>query len=212
VMGPQGFVLTHSDHPVEAGVWDAPPPHSFVFEDIKYKLHACCHGTHAMIEGLATALRQHNLTPERVANLHLRTSPRWLSVCDIKRPRTGLEVKFSYAWLAGMVLAGIPTAAERTYTDALAVDPTLGKFAEKITVSGSPNVGDMQAEGEILLTDGTLLPFGHDLAARIDSAVLEASLRAKAFGLLGGAAERLWDMVANLPALGAADLGLGLRS
>jgi len=212
VMGPQGFVLTHSDHPVEAGVWDAPPPHSFVFEDIKYKLHACCHGTHAMIEGLATALRQHNLTPERVAKLHLRTSPRWLSVCDIKRPRTGLEVKFSYAWLAGMVLAGIPTAAERTYTDALAADPTLAKFAEKITVSGSPNVGDMQAEGEILLTDGTLVPFGHDLAARIDSAVLEASLRAKAFGLLGGAAERLWDMVANLPTLSAADLGLGLRS
>lgn len=26
VMGPQGFVATHSDAPSEAGVWDAPPP------------------------------------------------------------------------------------------------------------------------------------------------------------------------------------------
>lgn len=211
VMGPQGFVLTHSDRPVEVGVWDAPPPRAFLFEDIKYKLHACCHGTHAMIEALATVLRQHNLTPERVAKLHLRTSPRWLSVCDIKHPRTGLEVKFSYAWLAGMVLAGIPTAADRTYNDALAADQTLAKFAEKITVSGSPSVSDLQAEGEILLTDGTTVPFRHDLAARIDIAVLEHSLRAKAVGLLGEDADRLWDMVAQLGMISANDLGLGLR-
>ena len=212
VMGPQGFVATHSDAPSEVGVWDAPPPGTFVFEQIKYKLHACCHGTHAMIEALATVRRVHHLTADRVAAIHLRTSPRWLSVCDIKAPRTGLEVKFSYAWLAGMVLSGLPTSADRTYSDALAADPGLAAFAGKIKVTGDAKVNDMQAAGEIALTDGTVLPLAHDLAAPLGPEVLEASLRAKATGLLGPEAESLWQAVVQLDALSASDLGKLLRA
>ena len=211
VMGPQGFVLTHSDAPSEVGVWDALPPGTFLFEDIKYKLHACCHGAHAMIEALASVKRGHNLPADRVAHIHLRTSPRWLSVCDIKAPRTGLEVKFSYNWLAGMVLSGIPTSADRTYTDTLARDPALAAFAAKIMVSGDPAVTDMQAAGEVKLTDGSTLPFAHDLAARLTANVLESSLRAKAEGLLGAEAALLWQTVADLDNLTAADLGRDLQ-
>lgn len=212
VMGPQGFVPTHSDGPSEAGIWDNPPPGTFLFEDIKYKLHACCHGTHAMIEALAAVKRAHNLTPERVAAIRLRTSPRWLSVCDIKAPKTGLEVKFSYNWLAGMVLAGIPTSADRTYTDALAADPALAAFAGRITVTGDPSVSDMQAVGEVALTDGGVLAFSHDLDARIDPQVLAASLRAKAEGLLGAGAAPLWQVVEALDTATAPDLGRSLRA
>ena len=212
VMGPQGFVATHSDAPSEAGVWDALPPGTFLFEDIKYKLHACCHGTHAMIEALAATRRGHNLTVDRVAAIHLRTSPRWLSVCDIKAARTGLEVKFSYNWLAGMVLSGIPTSADRTYTDALAADPSLASFAGKITVTGDATVSDMQATGEVVLTDGAVLPFVHDLAAALNTDVLERSLRAKATGLLGAEADQLWQTVAHLDALSASDLGKRLMA
>ncbi|EKD60390.1 MAG: MmgE/PrpD family [uncultured bacterium] len=207
LMGPQGFVATHSDAPTEAGFWEDPPPGCFLFEDIKYKLHACCHGTHAMIEALMAAKRCHNLTMERVFKLRLRTSPRWLSVCDIKAPRTGLEVKFSYNWLAGMVLSGIPTSADSTYTDALAADPSLAAFAGKITVTADTTLSDMQAAGEVVLTDGAVLPFSHDLAARLDPDVLERSLRAKAAGLLGGEAEQLWKAVVMLDTLTAFDLG-----
>lgn len=212
VMGPQGFVPTHSDAPSEVGIWDNPPPGTFLFEDIKYKLHACCHGTHAMIEALTAVKRAHNLTPERVAAIRLRTSPRWLSVCDIKAPKTGLEVKFSYNWLAGMVLAGIPTSADISYTDALAADPALAAFAGRITVAGDPSVSDMQAVGEIALTDGSLLPFAHDLNARLDPDLLARSLRAKADGLLGAAASPLWQAVEALDARTAADLGQILRA
>ena len=207
VMRPQGFVATHSAAPSKAGVWDDPPPDTFVFEDIKYKLHACCHGTHAMIEALAAAKRGHNLTPERVAAIHLRTSRRWLSVCDIKAPRTGQEVKFSYNWLAGMVLSGISTSADRSYTDALAADPSLAAVAGKITVTGDATVSDMQAAGEVGLIDGAVLPFAHDLAAHLDPDVLARCLRAKAAGLLGAEAEHLWQAVVNLDALSATDLG-----
>ena len=212
VMGPQGFVLTHSDAPSEVGIWDAPPPGRFLFQEIKYKLHACCHGTHAMIEALAALKRGHNLTPDRVAQVHLRTSPRWLSVCDIKVPRSGLEVKFSYGWLAGMVLMGLPTAADHSYSDALAADAALAAVARKITVTGDASVSDMQAAGEVTLTDRTTHAFAHDLARPLDPAVLERSLRAKAEGLLGAEAAQLWHLVARLDTLTAAALGQGLRA
>ena len=165
-----------------------------------------------MIEALAAIKRGHNINMERVAAIHLRTSPRWLSVCDIKAPRTGLEVKFSYTWLAGMVLSGIPTSSDRTYTDALAVDPALAAFAGKITVTGDATVSDMQATGEVVLSDGTLLPFEHDLAIPLTNDVLERSLRAKATGLLGAEADQLWQVVANLDALPATDLGKRLMA
>ena len=207
LMGAQGFVPTHADAPEMAA---DTPPGTFLFEDIKYKLHACCHGTHAMIEALAALKHVHNLTPERVAKVHLRTSPRWLSVCDIKVPRTGLEVKFSYNWLAGMVLAGIPTSSDRAYTDALAGDADLADFAGRITVAAAAGVTDMQAAGEVRLTDGGTLPFAYDLAARLPDTVLERSLRAKATGLIGAEGERIWAMVAGLDSLSARDLGKAL--
>lgn len=210
--GPQGFVPTHSDAPTGAGIWDQPPPGRFLFCNVKYKLHACCHGSHAMIEALARLKHDHGLNADQVAEVHLRTSPRWLSVCDIKTPRSGLEVKFSYGWLAGMVLQGIPTASDRAYTDALAGDAALADFARKVGVTGDAAVTDMQAEGQVILTDGRRLPLQHDLDAPIPAERLQASLRAKAAGLIGAArAEALWQAVAGLDELSARDLGAMLR-
>ncbi|HUF55463.1 MAG TPA: MmgE/PrpD family protein, partial [Thermohalobaculum sp.] len=131
--GPQGFLATHSDAP-EAGDWDGPPP--FLFEANTYKLHACCHGLHAMIEALAALRRQDERLAETATAVEVRTHPRLLNVCDIKAPRTGLEVKFSYAWLAAMTLSGVDTAAERTYTDALARDEELTAIAGRVRVEG----------------------------------------------------------------------------
>ncbi|MDR7127501.1 MmgE/PrpD family protein [Pseudotabrizicola sp. 4114] len=206
LMGAQGFVLTHADAPQPS-----PPVGTFLFEDVKYKLHACCHGTHAIIEALSALKRAHNLTPGRVASIHLRTGTRWLSVCDIKAPRTGLEIKFSYNWLAGMVLAGISTASDRAYTDTLAQDDLLADFAAKITVEGDAALTDMQVVGEVQLKDGGKLPFAYDLAARLPDAVLENRLRAKATGLIGADGEQIWAMIVALDSLGARDLGKALR-
>jgi 2-methylcitrate dehydratase PrpD len=133
---------------------------------------------------------------EDVAALHLRTNPRWLSVCDIKVPRTGLEVKFSYAWLAGMALRGDATGSNRTYRDALATDPRLANFARRITVTGDASLTDMQVTGEVTLRDGRAQPLAHDLAAPIAQDALGRSLRTKAHELLGAAGGVLCDRLA----------------
>jgi hypothetical protein len=163
-----------------------------------------------MIEALA-GLAAQGLTAADVAAIRLRTNPRWLRVCDIKAPRSGLEIKFSYAWLAGMVLSGIPTAAETAYTDACAADPALAAFARRVEVCGDADLSDMQAAAEVTLTDGRVRILAHDLAMNVPLAVLEANLRTKAQGLLGDRAGVLGAAVAGLDRLAARDFGVLLR-
>ncbi|MFP1630784.1 MmgE/PrpD family protein [Zhengella sp. ZM62] len=198
LMGDQGFIPTHgeglsTDAAFEGGI----PPESFRLPDNQYKFHACCHGTHAMIEALLP-LAAEGLEAGRVRSLTLQTNPRWLRVCDIKRPRTGLEVKFSYAWLAGMVLNGIPTGNDRTYTDDLAGESRLSDFAGKVTVAGDDGLTDLQARCEIVLDNGETLEAVHDLADRLPADVLLSRLRDKARALVPGGAEAIISRVGAL--------------
>lgn len=208
VGGPQGFVDTHADSVDEAAAWADPPPARFVFEDVKYKFHACCHGTHAMIEALARLRRDGAAVG--VEQVTLRTNPRWLKVCDIKDPRTGLEVKFAYGHLAAMVLEGIDTAAETTYTDALAADPRLGALAAKVTVVGDPAVSDTGAIVSVTGAAGTA-EMSHDLADPMPAEVIAAGLLAKARAVIGGAAaDGLWSAVGGIDDLRARELAAHL--
>lgn len=205
--GPQGFVETHSDDPDHATPWKNPPPARFVFEDIKYKLHACCHGTHAMIEALLAARRQHAIAAADVTRIEVRTHPRWLRVCDLKAPRTGLEVKFSYILLAAMVMHGVDTASDATYTDSLCGDERLRGLAGRVDVTGDDSLSDTQCGLRIAMAGGEHLDSAHDLAAPMPDDVLAAGLRTKAKALLGDEpAGRLWSAVADLDRSSSRDL------
>ncbi|QGX98352.1 MmgE/PrpD family protein [Roseovarius faecimaris] len=205
--GPQGFVETHTP---EIGAVE--PLSGMLFEDNKYKLHACCHGTHAMIEALLAVRGKDALDLDAVEEVALRTNPRWLKVCDIKLPRTGLEVKFSYAWLAGMALRGDGTGDDRAYTDALASDGALAAFARRVRVTGDETVSDLQAEGQLRFRDGTVVPLSHDLADEIPQEVLARRLRQKAEALLGARGGALWDMADRLDQCPARAIGAQLAA
>jgi 2-methylcitrate dehydratase PrpD len=205
--GEQGFVETHSDQPDRETPWHNPPPRTFVFEDIKYKLHACCHGTHAMIEALLAARQRHDFTARAVTRIEVRTHPRWLRVCAIEKPRTGLEAKFSYALLASMVLEGLDTSSEKTFDDALCTDPELGRLAARVIVSGDDRLSETEARVALECGDDERFVISHDLAARMPEEVIERKLRAKARGLLGETeAGALWAGVAAIDLRSARDL------
>jgi len=200
LLGPNGYVATHSDAPGDA---ITAPKGAWLLNDMKYKLHACCHGTHAMIEALTGA----GVAFGDVAQIHLRTNPRWLTVCDVKAPRTGLEVKFSYAWLAGMALRGDATGSDRTYTDAAARDPQLAEFAAHVTVTSDPALTDTQASGKVTLRNGHILRCVHDLATPIPLDALEQSLRTKAAALFGAPSFALCDALASMDTMNARAIG-----
>jgi 2-methylcitrate dehydratase PrpD len=207
VGGLQGFVDAHADAVFEEQAWSVPPA-TFLFGDIQHKLHACCHGLHAAIEALRDA-RERGIDPARVAKVSIRTNPRWLRVCNIKEPRTGLEAKFSYAMVSAMTLCCVDTAADGVYTEALCRDPRLVALGKRVEVLGEEAIGDTVASVRVELSDGSSIEARHDLSARRSSEALAQRLRAKARALLGEAtAERLWSgvVVPNLSACQLAHL------
>ncbi len=210
--GQQGFIETHSDNPDRLAPWLNAPPKSFIFEDIKYKLHACCHGTHAMIEALRAVQGKYEIVPTGIVGLEVRTNPRWLKVCDIRQPRTGLEAKFSYRFLAAMVLNGIDTASESAFDDSICDRPHLQHLAQYVRITGDENLSETTST--IILDDGSHSRMAtHDLAQRQSEVTLERGLRAKAKGLLGkSTAEALWTKIAALDGLSARDLAAMLNA
>lgn len=199
--GPQGFAATHAAAYDETGL----TPGRFLFPDVKYKLHACCHGTHAMIEALGSMTADgRDLSGACVA---LRTNPRWLAVCDIERPRTGLELKFSYRALAGAVLTGFNTADPAAYTDAAANDPDINAIAGRVSVTADERVSDTAAVVTLTLADGETRTSTHDLADPMPDDVLSAKLAAKARAVLGEDAVPILSAVERLAAQDARDIG-----
>lgn len=203
----QGFLATHA-----ATVADWPAVGGFLFEDIKHKFHACCHGAHAMIEALQKLMTQRAIAPDAVASIVVRVSPRWLKVCDIKAPRSGLEIKFSYAYLAAMVLSGIDTAADHSYADAACDSAALRRLSQRVTVVGDAHINDTETEVALTLPDGLRVTGRHDLSVRHAPEVIANGLRRKARALLGDErAEAIWTSIAGIDARSARDLAALLR-
>ncbi len=200
--GPQGFIQTHSDEPATEAVFD-----NFLFDEISFKLHACCHGTHAMIEAILKAKRQTVFTLKDVASLEVRTHPKWLRVCDIKKPSTGLEAKFSYSWLAGMTVQGLSTANPESYSDNICTNMGLHDFADKVTVVAD-NIPDTAAKIVFTLNNGTECAADYDLSDKLDENDLSARLRDKAKAVIGESSSELWAKIQQDGNLSARSLKL----
>lgn len=211
LMDLQGFIPTHTNRGDLGMVERIAVNEAFLFENNKYKFYACCHGTHAMIEGLHDA-HQQGVGLDSISAVTLQTNPRWLKVCDNKSPQTGLEVKFSYGWLAGMTIRGDDTGNDHTYTDELARDSALAAFAQRVTVLGDSELTDLQAAGEVTLADGRVLPFWYDLDAPISDRLLKEKLSAKAVSLIGEKGQDLIQRLEKLNSLNAQDIGAWLAA
>lgn len=194
IEGAQGFGPTHGGAGDLSG-FDGLGDRWF-FEDISHKFHACCHGTHAMIEALAAL----DVSASEVAQLRVRTHPRWMSVCNQMAPETGLGVKFSYAMIAALVLAGHDTARLDSFSDARATDPQLVALRDRVEVTADETVGEMQSQVAVTRHDGQVVETFFDLAAPISFEKRRDKLRAKADALLGHArAEMLAQAVLTGP-------------
>ncbi len=187
--GPQGFGPTHAGE-AQAIAWDGLGD-IWKMTEVSHKLHACCHGLHAMIEALSAL----ETSPERVERVEITTHPRWLSVCNQPAPDTGLGAKFSYAHVAGMVLHGWNTADIDSFSDVCAQDATLVAFRDKVRVVAHDSLAETEARVRLDLTDGTQLSGQHDLMAAQDTDQKWQALRRKGAALLGEREAQLWEAV-----------------
>lgn len=175
--GDQGFGPTHqgaADLSGFAGMGD-----TWLFPTVSHKFHACCHGLHAMLEALAGA----SAAPGAVARIDVQTHSRWLTVCNIAEPATGLEAKFSYRLTAAMALSGVATGAISSFVDATAARPDLVALRDRVHVTADSDLTEMQARVTLTLQDGHAEALFHDLDAPLPLEVRADKIRTKARAL-----------------------------
>jgi 2-methylcitrate dehydratase PrpD len=184
--GPLGFGETH--HAEQADV--AMPNRDWHLPRISHKFHACCHGLHAMLEALSDS----DLPVDQIESLTIRTHPRWLSVCNIARPKTGLEAKFSYAQAAAMTLLGHNTADIDAFEDQIVSDPEIVELRGKVRVREGAQLSETQAEISVKMTNGAMRRFRHDLMTPMSAEQRAEKLKRKGAALVGvDRANVLWD-------------------
>jgi 2-methylcitrate dehydratase PrpD len=203
----QGFGVTHAGEGRDLAAVLAGLGSTYRFEAVQYKFHACCHGTHAAIEALK-ALRERNaLALDDVTGVTLGVNPRWLKVCNIERPATGLEAKFSYRLTTAMALAGVETGALDVYDEATCRRADLVRVRDAVTVAPDAVHADTAALVRVETRSGKTLEAHFDLETPMSVETKERKLREKAAALVGPqTAEALWRVISRLETLRAADL------
>ena len=171
----------------------------YLLPEVRHKFHACCHGTHAMLEALRRLRDAHELTRKTVDSIEIIVHPQYLDICNIPEPRTGLEAKFSYRQLAAMMLSGVPTDRLESYSVDMLADPDLSALRERVRVRTDGSMRETCAQVEVRTHGGDHLVADHDLAAPMGNEAREARLLAKSAALIGEARSReLWsDIVAS---------------
>lgn len=184
--GPNGFLATHHGAGADIGP-DAP-----LFPQVSHKFHACCHGLHAALEALASLpLPDAGAVTEVVVTTH----PRWLTVCNIAAPETGLELKFSYRGILAAALLGEDTAALGTYRTALCGDPALVALRDRVRVVADDTLTETEALVQVDTGQGSYEAH-HDLNAPLPLETRAQKVMTKAAALVGAdTAEALWQAI-----------------
>lgn len=171
----QGFGATHEgagDGSAFDGLGEV-----WITEQNSYKFHACCHGTHAMLEALGSMDLPAAKDVERI---EVTVPARWAKVCNIASPETGLEAKFSYRLCAALALLGRDTGRREVFSDAACQAPEVVALRDRVEVVFDDKMGEMQAAVRVNGVEA----WG-DLVEEMSLEMLTARLRNKANGLIG---------------------------
>jgi 2-methylcitrate dehydratase PrpD len=129
----QGFMATQASGACEEGFARAMERDAYT-QDICFKYHAACYLTHSSIEAVNNLCRRNAFDPNDIESIEIRVDAGHFRVCNILKPRSGLEAKFSLRFTAAMALAGVDTASIEIFTDALTQQPELVAFRDKVRV------------------------------------------------------------------------------
>lgn len=175
----QGFAATQSvDFHPDAAMAPAPLDHHLRQNLFKY--HAACYLTHGAIEAAGRLRRDHAISPNAIEAITIRVPPMADRVCNLPRPQTGLEAKFSLRLTVAMALAGRDTSGIGTYTDDLTRDPVLVQLRDLAVLEFDDIFPEAKARISISAMGGQVLTAEHDAGVPgADLAEQERKLAAK---------------------------------
>ena len=158
----------------------------FLIRDTLFKAHAACALAHGSIENVLRLKRTHGFSASDVAAAALHISASSARICDIAKPRTGLEAKFSVRTLAAMALLGYDTGSLATFAGGLEHAPEVAALRERIAVTPRDDLHAALSYATVSLDDGRTFEAVTD--ERIIDRDLErrrTNVRAKFRGLTG---------------------------
>lgn len=210
---PDGFAATHHSEGTDPASIFAGVQEKFNFVDVQYKYHACCHGTHATIEALRAAKNEYQLAAADVRRVTVAVNPQWQTVCCIPQPLTGLEAKFSLAFVSAMTLQGVNTGALDSFTSATCANAELLALLRLIDIRTDDSLPDTASHVRIETYSGAEYRQYFDLSTPISVGEKTTKLREKAAALLGEpAADRLWRFINGIGEIREGELSHELRS
>ena len=123
-----------------------------------------------------------------------------MKVCNLKKPKTGLEAKFSFRFALAMRAVGMDTAAPSSFNDQVCQSDELISLRDKILVKPSAAHSDTAATVAIQVHSGAIHECYHDLAELPDFSTRSEKVQAKAVSLIGkDAAHKIREAIRSLP-------------
>jgi 2-methylcitrate dehydratase PrpD len=157
----QGFAATQSeDFNADEALSSASLDHHIRQNLFKY--HASCYLTHGAIESACSLRAQKIISVDAIDSIEIRVSPVTDRVCNIAKPATGLEAKFSLRLCVAMGLAGHNTSGIATFSDAITQDQELIRLRDLATLVFDENFPEAKGEVAIGTHDGQHVSANHD--------------------------------------------------
>lgn len=129
---PQGFAATQSRN-ADLQIAALEPDESYL-DGILFKYHAACFLTHSAIQAMREIATRHGVTGADVNHIIIDVDPMHMSVCNIEKPATGLELKFSLRGTVGLALLGENTSDIALYSDDQAARDDLKQLMARMEV------------------------------------------------------------------------------
>ncbi len=187
---PQGLAATQSvNFNPEEAMRELPLDHHIHRNLFKY--HASCYLTHGAIEAAGALRERHAISSNAIQEITIRVPPVTDRVCNIPKPETGLEAKFSLRLTVALALAGRDTSGIATFDDAMTGEPELLRLRDMATIAFDETYPEAKAEVTVGISDGKRWSASHD--AGVPDADLERQ---------GRKLERKFDALVE-PVLGA---------
>lgn len=157
---PQGFARAmSSDFRVEEALDEQRVPH--ILENL-FKYHVACNGVHAAIECGRQIHGQLSGGAGSIVRVSLTSHPSSNGYCNIAKPMTAMEGKFSLRLNAAFGLLGRDTSRLDAYTTESVAAPDAVALRDRVTVEFAPDLGMMESVMEVETAGGERLVVRYD--------------------------------------------------
>lgn len=129
---------------------------SWELEHSGLKPYPCGIVTHASVDAALRIRNQADLRPADIAGIHMRVHPLVLELTNKQSPRTGLESKFSVAFLVALAICR-GRVDPFSIVDSSTGDSDIRQVAEVVQLEADQSLSEGEAYAAVHLTDGRTL-------------------------------------------------------